>query len=79
MESILLFFENLSTVQKLLWVVLVLMLCFLLETGMPLFQLKYRRWKHVGVNLVRGDLHILRERGCVTQIDRTPYTLRRVQ
>ncbi len=46
------FFENLTTVQKLLWIFSVLTFCFLLEAGIPLFRMQYNKWRHIGVNLV---------------------------
>ena len=51
MESILIFFEELSSIQKLAWIVGVLSFCFLLEAGIPLFKLNYKKWRHTGVNM----------------------------
>ena len=52
MEAFLNFFEVMPTWQKLIWVISCLFLGWLIETGSPLFDLQYRKWKHAGVNLV---------------------------
>ena len=60
MDGLLLFFEQLSTGQKLLWVMLCLGLSWILEAGLPLVALRYRKWRHAGVNgvFLAGNLAI---------------------
>lgn len=52
MENFLTFFENLSTLQKLLWIVSCLFVSFLLEGLFPLVNFTYKKWKHAGVNFI---------------------------
>ncbi len=52
MHSFLTFFENLTSLQKLGWVFACLFVCWILEGSIPLFNLKYRKWRHAGVNLI---------------------------
>ena len=52
MEKFLAFFENLTNLEKLAWIFIVLSLCWILEAGTPLFKMQYKKWKHVGVNFV---------------------------
>ena len=52
MDSFLLFFEHLSSGQKLAWIFLCLSVSWLLEAGFPLFRFDYRKLRHIGVNLV---------------------------
>lgn len=52
MENFLTFFENLTTVQKLLWIVSCLFLSFLLEGLFPLVNFTYNKWKHASVNFI---------------------------
>lgn len=52
MEAFLIFFENLSSVQKLGWIFVCLFVSWLLEGGFPLFQLDYKKWRHAGRNLI---------------------------
>jgi len=52
MEDILNFFAELSTGQKLLWVVTCLTFFWILEGIYPLAQLKYKKWRHARLNLV---------------------------
>jgi len=52
MDAFLLFIENLSSIQKLLWIFICLGFTWILEFAAPLFQLDYKKWKHAGVNLV---------------------------
>ncbi len=52
MEAVLTFFEQMPNWQKLLWVVACLMFSWILEGNIPLFQLRYRKWRHAAVNLV---------------------------
>jgi sterol desaturase/sphingolipid hydroxylase (fatty acid hydroxylase superfamily) len=50
MESFLLFFEQLATWQKLVWIMLCLGGSWLLEGSFPLVQLRYRKLHDAGVN-----------------------------
>ena len=50
MEALLLFFEQMPTWQKLVWVMTCLGLSWLLEGSLPLVQLQYRKWRHAGAN-----------------------------
>jgi sterol desaturase/sphingolipid hydroxylase (fatty acid hydroxylase superfamily) len=50
MESFLRFFEQMTTGQKLLWVLICLSAGWLLELLYPLVRLRYRKWRHAGVN-----------------------------
>jgi sterol desaturase/sphingolipid hydroxylase (fatty acid hydroxylase superfamily) len=52
MESFLLFFEDMPSWQKLIWIFSCLGLSWILEAGFPLFQLPYGKWKHARVNMV---------------------------
>ncbi len=52
METFLAFFEQNSTWQKLSWVLICLLVCWILEGNYPLTRFKYVKWKHDGVNLV---------------------------
>lgn len=52
MESFLLFFENMTSIQKLSWIFICLGVSWLLELGTPLVKMAYGKWKHAGVNLV---------------------------
>ena len=52
MDVFLLFFENLSSGQKLGWIFICLFISWLLEAGLPLFKLDYKKWKHAARNLV---------------------------
>jgi sterol desaturase/sphingolipid hydroxylase (fatty acid hydroxylase superfamily) len=50
MDSLLLFFEQMPTWQKLAWVMACLAVSWLLEGSFPLLRLPYRKWRHAGVN-----------------------------
>jgi sterol desaturase/sphingolipid hydroxylase (fatty acid hydroxylase superfamily) len=50
MDAVLLFFEGLSTAQKLAWVMVCLGLSWVLEGSLPLVQLRYRKWRHAASN-----------------------------
>lgn len=50
MDAFLQFVEQMSTGQKLLWVMICLGLSWVLEGTLPLIQLRYRKWRHAGVN-----------------------------
>ena len=52
MDQLIVFFEEITTAQKLLWVAGCLFFLWILEFGMPLFRHNYSKWKHDGVNLV---------------------------
>ena len=52
MDSFLLFFEQMSSGQKLGWIFLCLSFNWLLEAGLPLFRFDYKKLRHIGVNLV---------------------------
>ncbi len=52
MEAFLLFFEELSSVEKLLWIFICLTFTWVLEFIHPLMEMKYEKWRHAGVNLV---------------------------
>ena len=52
MEAFLLYFEQMPTWQRLLWVMGSLAFAWILEGSIPLAQLKYRKWRHAGVNFV---------------------------
>lgn len=52
MESFLLFFEQMPTWQRLVWVGVCLGASWALEALHPLVHLPYRKWRHAGVNLV---------------------------
>jgi sterol desaturase/sphingolipid hydroxylase (fatty acid hydroxylase superfamily) len=51
MDTFLTYFESMPAWQRLAWVLFCLVLAWLLEAGRPLFQLKYHKWRHAGVNL----------------------------
>lgn len=50
MDGFLLFFEEMPTWQKLVWVLLCLAGSWLLEGSFPLVRLDYRKWRHARVN-----------------------------
>lgn len=50
MDGLLLFFESLSTGQKLAWVMMCLGLSWVLEGSLPLVQLRYSKWRHAASN-----------------------------
>ncbi|MCK0132223.1 sterol desaturase family protein [Flavobacteriaceae bacterium F08102] len=52
MQEFLTFFETMPSWQKLAWVIAVLFVSWILEAGIPLVKLPYKKWKHTGVNLV---------------------------
>jgi sterol desaturase/sphingolipid hydroxylase (fatty acid hydroxylase superfamily) len=52
MESFLAFFEQLSNLEKLAWIFIVLSFCWILEAGIPLVKMQYNKLKHIRVNLV---------------------------
>jgi len=51
-DSLILYFENLSSVHKLLWIVLCLGVTWVLEFGIPLKRSDYNKWSHAGRNLI---------------------------
>jgi len=52
MELFLTFFEQMPSWQKLIWIIACLLFSWSLESISPLFNLKYKKWKHAGVNLI---------------------------
>jgi len=52
MEGIMDFFNHITTVLKMLWVLGCLLLAWGLEALLPLFRHPYNKWKHVGTNLL---------------------------
>lgn len=52
MDTIVTFFENLSSVQKLVWIVGCLATFWILEGIYPLKKHKYNKWKHAKTNLI---------------------------
>ncbi len=52
MEAFLAFFENLTSLQKLAWIFICLSISWILEAGIPLLQMNYKKWRHAGVNMV---------------------------
>ncbi len=52
MEAFLNFFETMPTWYKLVWVIICLTVCWLLEGNFPLFRFSYNKWKHAGVNFI---------------------------
>lgn len=52
MDTIVTFFENLSSVQKLVWIVVCLGTFWILEGIYPLKKHKYNKWKHAKTNLI---------------------------
>lgn len=51
MESLVSYFENIPSTHRSLILFGGLALFMIIETGLPLFRLKYNRWKHLGLNL----------------------------
>lgn len=58
-ESILHYFEELSSVYKLAWIVLCLSITWILEFGIPFRRTDYNKWSHAGRNLVFLSTSIL--------------------
>lgn len=52
MEEFLGFFEVMSPIQKLIWVVSCLLFAWILEAIIPLTKHGYKKWRHDGVNLI---------------------------
>ena len=52
MENFITFFEELSSAQKLGWIVICMSIFWILEGAFPLAQHNYKKWKHAKVNLV---------------------------
>ena len=71
------FFEQITTLQKLTWVLRCLFLCWLFEASIPLFKYSYNKWKHDGINLVffifcahqSGKRPVVRRRFCLYWCD----------
>lgn len=52
MESFILFFENLDSVQKLSWIIICIFLGWMSELSFPLSELRYNKWRHALRNFV---------------------------
>lgn len=52
MDTIITFFENLTSLQKLTWIVSCLLVFWILEGVYPLKKHKYNKWKHAKTNFV---------------------------
>ena len=52
MDVIVTFFENLTSLQKFIWIVGCLSLFWILEGVYPLKKHQYNKWKHAKTNLV---------------------------
>ena len=52
MEAFLEFFETMPSWQKLLWVLICLSFNWIFEAIRPLFGGDYKKWQHVGVNMI---------------------------
>lgn len=52
MDTLIHFFEDIPSWQKLVWVLLCLSLSWLLEAVIPLFSFNYKKLNHIGVNAV---------------------------
>ncbi len=52
MENLVLFFEDLSNPQKLIWIIICLSFFWFLEGVYPLFKFEYKKWKHAKTNFV---------------------------
>lgn len=51
MENFVAFFEQLSSSEKLAWIVIWMSIFWILEGAFPLAQFQYKKWKHAKVNL----------------------------
>lgn len=52
MDAFLNFFETMPNWQKLTWILICLTFTWVLEAGIPLVRLNYKKWKHAFVNIV---------------------------
>jgi sterol desaturase/sphingolipid hydroxylase (fatty acid hydroxylase superfamily) len=52
MENFINFFETMPSAYKLAWIFICLMIAWLVEAGIPLMALSYKKWKHARVNLL---------------------------
>lgn len=52
MDAFIDFFAHLPTTYKLGWIFLCLGITWLLEFGLPLIQLDYKKWRHAGRNMI---------------------------
>ncbi len=52
MENFITFFETMPSWQKLAWIFLCLGIAWLVEAGVPLFRTEYKKWKHLGTNML---------------------------
>lgn len=52
LDSLLVFFDDMASWQKLVWIAAVLTFCWTLERLVPLAQFNYRKWHHAGINFI---------------------------
>jgi len=52
MDNFITFFETLPNSYKFIWIFICLMLFSVLEGGIPLAKMDYKRWRHAGQNLI---------------------------
>lgn len=51
-ESFLSFFQEMTSLQKLIWIFACLSISWIFEAAVPLFKHRYKKWSHAGVNLI---------------------------
>jgi sterol desaturase/sphingolipid hydroxylase (fatty acid hydroxylase superfamily) len=52
LDTFLLFFDQMPSWQKLIWIIICLLFSWSLESFFPLFNLNYKKWHHAGVNFI---------------------------
>ena len=52
MDNFVAFFEEMPNSYKLAWIFICLSVAWMMESIFPLVQLKYKKWRHAGVNLI---------------------------
>jgi len=52
MDSLMTFFEDMSSIEKLTWIFICLGISWILEIIVPLISHGYHKWKHASVNLI---------------------------
>ena len=52
MDNFLLFFENLTSGEKLIWILVCLSFSWIAEAVIPLVRMEYKKWRHAGVNFI---------------------------
>lgn len=52
MQTFLSFFENITSLHKLGWIVICLFISWILEGNIPLIKFNYKKWNHAGKNLI---------------------------